>query len=130
MDVVSMIEIDLAEYGTEGKVILAPPSLRKQVMTKNMLAKCSTPKKVNDQVILESPKVGDSEIIQVLQYVRTSPFKQDVEGVLDFTDKLDNIQYGNGYRFWSDVIKGAMAIEKGEVSPFAASPAQETSNSE
>lgn len=130
MEVVSMIEIDLAEYGMDGKVVLAPPSLRKQTMTKNMLARCSTPKKVNDQVILESPRVGDSEIIQVLQYVRSSPFKQDVEGVLEFTDKLDDIQYGNGDRFWTDVIKGAMAIEKGAVSPFAVSPARETSNSE
>ena len=130
MDVVSMIEIDLADYGMDGKVVLAPPSLRKQTMTKNMLAKCSTPKKVNDQVILESPKVGDSEIIRVLQYVRTSPFKQDVEGVLEFTDKLDDIQYGNGDRFWTRVIEGAMDIEKGKVSPFVDSQAPETLSSE
>lgn len=130
MEVTSMIEIDLNDYGTEGKVILAPPSLRKLTMTKNMLAKCTKSRSVNGQIVMDEALVGDSEIVQVLQYVRTSPFPQTVEGVLSFTDKLDDIEYGNGERFWNDVIRGAEAIEKGEVSPFVDSQVQETPSSE
>lgn len=129
MDAVTMIEIDLADYGSEGKVILSPPSLRKLTMTKNMLAKCTSAKNVNGQTVVEDVCVGDAEIVQYLQYVRISPFKQTVEGVLDFTDKLDEIEYGNGERFWNDVVKGAEAIVRGDISPFVDSQAQETLNS-
>ena len=130
MEVTSMIEIDLNDYGTEGKVILAPPSLRKQVMMKNMLAKCTKSRSVNGQIVMDEALVGDSEIVQFLQYIRTSPFPQTVEGVLSFTDKLDDIEYGNGERFWQAVMEGAEKIEKGLVSPFADSQAQETPSSE
>lgn len=130
MEVSSIIEMDLTDYGSEGKVVLAPPSLRKLAMTKNMLAKCTRSRQVDGQVIMDEARIGDSEIIQILQYVRTSPFPQTVEGVLDFTDKLDAVQFGNGMRFWEDVEKGAEKIEKGLVSPFADSQAQETPSSE
>ena len=130
MNVESIIEIDLNDYGSEGKVILAPPSLRKLTMTKNMLAKCTKTRNVNGQIVMDEALVGDSEIVQFLQYIRTSPFPQTVDGVMDFTDKLDTIEMGNGMRFWQAVIEGAEKIEKGLVSPFADSQAQETPSSE
>ena len=130
MNVESIIEIDLEDYGSEGKVILAPPSLRKLTMTKNMLAKCTKTRNINGQLIVDDARIGDSEIIQILQYVRTSPFPQTVDGVMDFTDKLDAIEMGNGMRFWQAVMEGAEKIEKGLVSPFADSQAQETPSSE
>ena len=130
MEVTSMIEIDLNDYGTEGKVVLAPPSLRKLTMTKNMLAKCTKSRSVNGQIVMDEALVGDSEIIQILQYIKSSPFQQSVNGVMDFTDKLDAIEMGNGMRFWQAVMEGAEKIEKGLVSPFADSQVQVIQSSE
>lgn len=125
------IDIDLAKYGMDGTVELAPPSPRKERDHKNALSRCAGVTMKNGEPVLAGDILtGDYEILTGLLYVRKAPFPMTVEGLLDFTDRLDEIEYGYGEEFWREVIEGAEKIERGEISPFVPSPAQETQNSD
>ena len=115
MDVNPQCIIELGEYGTDGRIVMAPPTFRKRIQFQNDSRK-------------ELPS-GDMAIRMILLYVKEAPFEPTQDGYLDFCDMLDERNLGAAKDLFTRMEAIAVSLEKGEMSPFAPSPSQETASS-
>lgn len=111
---VSTIALDLKSYGGKGELILAPPSLRKLIDMRNKVAKV----KASSAGTTMDVEVGDMELMSVLTYVRSAPFKTDMESFLEYCDGLEEKEAGISVRLYDDMRLAIESIDKGECNPL------------
>lgn len=129
MDVTTIVNIDLAEYGGEGTLEMGMPTLRRLTEIKNETSRRVRLMKAEDSTYMDGLQQGDLEILSVLMYVRRAPFKTTISGFLAYTDTLDEVRVSNGQRLlrrMQEVMREFEALE----SPFADSQGAETASSE
>lgn len=107
--------IDLTEYGMDGQIVMGPPTLRKRIMFQNGMK--------------DNLPSGDMAIRMLILYVRSAPFELTPNGFLDYCDRMDENRIGSAKDMFTRMEAIAVSIEKGELSPFAESPSQETATS-
>ena len=125
----SEITIDLTEFGLDGTVIMAFPSLRRQAMMKNALGNCAKIEMVNGEQVVKETRLGDSAIIEVLAFVHKAPFPVDLNGFYDFCDRMDEHDLGSASRMFDAMAAAKDRLQEGLESPLEDSPAAETSKS-
>ncbi len=120
--------IDLSKYGGKGEVVMGEPSLRQQTAAGDAIGQHTTLGKDNKPV-MKGMDLVSIDIINTLSYVKSAPFKPELESFLNFTDELED---GNGDSngLYSEMSQTAKEIREGKHSPFVSSPAAGTSNSE
>ena len=106
--------INLVEFGGEGVVEVAPPTLSKKVALKNELGKRARMKIVDGEQTLLYDDIGDVEVLKALAYVRSAPFPTTLNGFLAYCDKLDEVKNGNGEALFAALNK---AVEEVTASP-------------
>ena len=119
VDVKPMTKIDLAEFGMEGEIILSSPSLRKQIMTKNALGNCARTHLVDGKPVVDETCLGGVDIITTLQYVKSAPFKTDLNGFLDYCDRMDANELGSAERLYEKLREMTAIYAECAKSPFA-----------
>ena len=119
--------LDMGKYGVAGTIELCKPSLRKLNMRKNELGRCTKTEYVNGKPIVVDIRVGDASIINTLSYVRKAPFPTDLEGFLDYCDRMDEANLGSAEAMLNDMDAVIEEI-KGEGSPLENSQGAETQN--
>lgn len=124
-------EIELSDYGMEGRIIMGKPSYRKFTDMKNEVSRRVELRKKEEggDVKLVGVLQGDIDIIAVLTYVRSAPFRCTVDGWLAYCDRLEAIDYSYSYDLF-DRMKAIAEEVEAEHSPFAESQEAETSSSE
>lgn len=129
MDVRTIVEIDLEEYGAEGKIEMGMPSFRRLTEMKNEASRCVRVKGRGDDAYIDGLLQGDQEVISVLIYVKSAPFRCDVDGWFRFCDKIEKDDPSASHRLFMR-MQGIMRQFEEVESPFAGSQAQETVSSE
>lgn len=125
MDVKTIVDIDLAEYGGEGIMQMGMPSFRKMNEIRNETSKYIRLMKAKDSAYMEGLQQGDLEILSVLMYVRKAPFTCTIDGWLRFCDRLEENDITASHRLFArmqEVMREFEALD----SPFA--PSQEAVN--
>jgi len=130
MDMQQMTKIDMTEFGMVGEVVLAPPSLRKTVEMKNALGNCTKTHLVDGKPVVDETRLGDVDIIMMLAYIRSAPFKTDLGGFLHYCDLLDEKELGTAQKFYDRLSALTNVYRDGAKSPFVNSQAQATESSE
>mgnify|MGYP000949819341 CR=1 FL=1 len=120
--------IDLSKYGGNGEVVMGEPSLRQQTIAGDAIGQRTALDK-NNKPLMEGTKLVSIEIINTLSYVKSAPFKPDLDSFLKFTDELEE-KDGDSNGLYSEMRQTAKDIREGKHSPFVSSPAAETPNSE
>lgn len=120
--------IDLGKYGQEGTVEVCKPSMRRLNMMKNALGKCTKTKQVNGETVVTDINVGDASLIRTLSFVSRAPFPTDLEGFLNYCDKMDAVQLGSAEQLVNE-IDGIITELKAVESPLADSQGAETQSS-
>lgn len=121
--------MDLSEYGVDGHIVFAKPTFRKLNEMKNQSAsyiKFEMKRSGSTDATIAS---GDLEIMNLLTYVKSAPFRMDVEGFLTFMDRVDEVG-GDTEMLYAAMNDMADAVCKEVRSPFVASPAAGTAISE
>ena len=129
VDVQQIMKIDLAEYGMQGEIILSNPSLRKTIEMKNALGNCTKTHLVDGKPVIDETRLGDVDIIMMMAYVKSAPFKADLKGFLSYCDVLDNKEMGSAQRLYDTLSTMTEAFRNGAKSPFVNSQEQATENS-
>lgn len=106
--------IALCDFGGEGVIEVAPPTLSKKVALKNELGKRARMKIVDGEQTLLYDDIGDVEVLKALAYVRSAPFPVTLRGFLSYCDKLDEVKNGNGEALFVALNK---AVEEVTASP-------------
>lgn len=129
MEVKNTTVIDLEKYGVEGQIVLGAPTFRTQNTFKNEFMKLMTVSQSGD--ISDLPG-GDLEILSMLVYVRSAPFKPTVEGFLRFCDTLDGFEVGRAERLYDELCEAKKVYDEGSerISPFVVSAGAGTESSE
>lgn len=122
-----VIVIDLEPFGGEGVVELAMPSFRKNQMMKNDLGRCLGAYVDKDGVghVRDTP-LGDVEIIKAMSYVKTSPFPQNLNGFMDYCDRLE--AKGGSAQGLFDEIQAKIMVLTRAPGPLESSASVETGN--
>ena len=119
-----VIIINMEEYGMEGLVEMRKPSPRKQNEFKNAVSKYYDFMQ-GEKTLKADAKIGDLELLMMLQYVARAPFPTTVEGILSYTDKMDP-DYAN--EFMAKIEEGTKELIA--YSPFVQSQSAGAENSE
>ena len=80
-DIQQLTKLDMTEFGMVGEVILGPPSFRKMAEMRNALGNCTKTHLVDGQPVVDETSLGYVDIIMNLVYIRSAPFKTDLEGL-------------------------------------------------
>lgn len=112
------IKIDLNRYGYDGEVVMSRPSFRKLRDLRNAITSKAKYVKEDGEVTLQNIPQGDVEILGVLVYVQSGPFRFDVESFLKFCDKIDAVQIGNANRLFDEMNSAAEELDKEAASPL------------
>lgn len=123
------INIPLGEFGFDGAVTMSKPTFRRVNDARNAISNVTKLRRDGNANVIERTNIGDIAIINVLAYVRTSPFPQTLEGFLNFCDILDEADVGSAQKLWEKMSDAVEKIEAGETSPFAGSQTQEKESS-
>jgi hypothetical protein len=123
------INIPLGEFGFDGAVTMSKPTFRRVNEARNAISNVTKLRRDGTANVIERTNIGDIAIINVLAYVRTSPFPPTLEGFLDFCDVLDDASIGSAQKLWDRMSDAVEKIEAGDTSPFADSPTQEKESS-
>lgn len=121
MDIQGSVSMDLAEFGIEGNILFAPPSLRRQNELANVLGRVRVGEE--DQPMTEIG-LGDMTIIQVLYFIKAAPFStglKNLEPFLEFCDKVDEIRPGASSDLWDKMKECADIVSTNSAHPFVAS---------
>ena len=129
MDVQQLTKIDLSEYGMDGEIILGPPTFRKTIEMKNALGNCTKTHLVDGKPVIDETRLGDVDIIMMMAYVRSAPFKADLRGFLNYCDVMDNKEPGSAQRLYDALSALTDAYRDGAKSPFVNSQEAATENS-
>lgn len=128
-DIQQLTKIDMSEFGMAGEVILGPPTLRKTIEMKNALGNCTKTHLVNGQPVVDETSLGYVDIIITLSYVRSGPFRTDLDGFLHYCDMLDEKEVGLAQKFYDRIALMTEPYKDGAKSPFVNSQDQGTVNS-
>ena len=129
-DIQQMTKIDLTEFGMSGEIILGNPTLRKTVEMKNALGNCTKTHIVDGKPVVDETSLGDVDIIIMMSYVRSAPFKADLKGFLNYCDVMDNKEMGSAQRLYDRLSALTEVYRAGAKSPFVSSQGQANENSE
>ena len=130
VDIQQTTKIDMTEYGMVGELVMGNPTLRKTVEMKNALGNCTKTHLVDGKPVVDETRLGDVDIIIMLSYVRTAPFKADLNGFLAYCDLMDSRNMGSAQRLFDRMNEIVNEYKEGAKSPFVKSQEQETENSE
>lgn len=122
-----IIIIDLAPFGGEGAVEIAKPSFRKKQIMKNELGRCMGAYVDAEGTgrVRETP-LGDIEVIKAMSYIKSAPFPQNLNGFMDFCDKLES--KGGSADDLFDEIQAKIAVLEKKPGPLDGSVSAETEN--
>lgn len=123
------ISIPLGEFGYDGAVTMSKPTFRRTNDARNAISNVTKLRREGNANVIEKTNIGDIAIINVLAYVRSSPFPPTLDGFLDFCDMLDNANIGSAQKLWDKMSDAVEHIEAGDTSPFVDSPTQVKENS-
>ena len=129
MDIQQLMKIDMAEFGMVGEIILGPPTLRKTIEMKNAMGNCTRTHLVDGKPVIDDTLLGDVDVIIMLSYVRSAPFKVTLDGFLHYCDLLDEREIGLGQKFYDKLAVMIEPYKEGAKSPFVNSQDQATENS-
>ena len=121
MDIQGSVTMDLTEFGVEGTILFAPPSLRRQNELANVLGKVRIGEEDNPMTEIG---LGDLTVIQVLYFVKAAPFSvglRNLEPFFDFCDKVDEIRPGASGDLWDKMKECADIVSTNSAHPFAVS---------
>lgn len=128
-DIQQLTKLDMTEFGMVGEIILGPPTLRKTVEMKNALGNCTKTHLVDGKPVVDETSLGDVDIIITLSYIRTAPFRTDLNGFLHYCDMLDEKEVGLGQKFYDKLAMMIKPYQEGAKSPFVNSQEAVTENS-
>ena len=118
----------MSDYGQTGTIEMCKPSMRKKVMMKNELGRCTETEVVNGQTVIKDARVGDAEIVRLMAYVNKAPFQPTLNGFLTYCDQMDEKDFGSAERLYQDIILTVEEIDK-EAGPLGDSQPAETPSS-
>ena len=128
-DIQQLTKMDMTEFGMVGEVILGPPTLRRSVETKNALGNCTKTHLVDGKPVIDETSLGYVDIIITLSYVRSAPFRPNLEGFLHYCDMLDDKEVGLAQKFYDKLVIMTGPYKDGAKSPFVNSQEPATENS-
>lgn len=128
-DIQQLMKMDMTEFGMVGEIILGPPTFRKNAEMRNALGNCTKTHLVDGKPVVDETSLGYVDIIMNLVYIRSAPFKTDLEGFLHYCDLLDEKETGLAQKFYDRLCQMVTPYKEGAKSPFVDSQAAETGNS-
>lgn len=128
-DIQQLTRMDMTEFGMVGEVILGPPSFRKKAEMRNALGNCTKTHMVDGTAVVDETSLGYVDIIMNLVYIRSAPFRTDLEGFLHYCDLMDEKEIGTAQKFYDKLCMMITPYKDGAKSPFVDSQVQETENS-
>lgn len=129
MDIQQTTKIDLAEFGMVGEMVIGNPTLRKTIEMKNALGNCTKTHLVDGKPVIDETRLGDVDVIIMLSYVRTAPFKVDLNGFLSYCDLMDSRNVGSAQKLFDKMTEIINEYKDGAKSPFVNSQDAVTENS-
>lgn len=121
--------LNMEDYGMTGTVEISKPTLRRRIQRDNAIGNCTRADLVNGEPVVSETRVGDAAVIKVLAYVGKAPFPTDLNGFLNYCDKMDSNDLGSAERLITDIEAAALQIEEGET-PLPDSQGAETPSSD
>ena len=128
-DIQQLTKLDMTEFGMVGEIILGPPTLRRVVEMKNAMGNCTKTHLVDGKPVVDETSLGYVDVIITISYIRSAPFKVDLQGFLHYCDLLDDKEVGLGQRFYDKLCLMIEPYKEGAKSPFVNSQAVVTENS-
>ena len=117
-------QIDLADYGMEGVIVMRKPNARKTNEFYNAMGRYMNFGH-GQPTLKDNAPLGDIQVATLMQYVYEAPFPTTVEGFLAFTDTMDP---DASSALWLAINEGMQEVDNG--GPLADSPSAETASSE
>lgn len=119
------ITIDLKEYGYDGIIVMAPPTVNKKLWVQSKITQVNVD---NSGMKITPIKSEYTQIYVILSYIRDAPFgTEDPKAFLSFFDKLDDELAD---RLFIRITQEITNITNGVCSPLQTSSATVTHNSE
>lgn len=122
-DICGTIKIDMQKYGMSGEVVVREPRFSRRKEAENAVGRISGAER-DGTLDLSKSKIADVNVIAILMYVESAPFKctlATLEPFYAYCDKMDDIDRGSASRFWDELCEAVESIEAGEVSPLPGS---------
>lgn len=123
-------EIDLSDYGMEGKIVLRTPTLRRTIKMNNEMGKYTKIDK--DNPANSTVELGMVGILTALSYVVEAPFQPNINSFLAYCDRMDDNCLGSADLLYRRLNKEVKLMKEAEEanSPLDSSPVPETGTSD
>lgn len=133
MEVVKLIEIDMAKYGMDGLIVMSKPSFRRIIQYNNDVgkyAKMTLNDGSSDGVTkVDTLQLGYLDIAGKMRYIRKAPFTISLESFMTYCDKMDEQQFGSAMELWNEICENVKKLEETS-SPLEHSETPGTTSSE